>query len=178
MKPLALCLIWVWVLTGCYNHKVDNFPKWCEQISGVDLEQKYRPVWAVLFSVSFDGEAIRDDFTSFLNALTLEAVQNRAPRMAWRQGTDLHLINVSSLNVVEPEKVIADWRRGIEAYKTGSNATPEQRCLYGTVASLFDSLVIHTWEADPLGMNWKEAPVTTIKTDRRARAEKVGLKPL
>ena len=55
------------LLAGCYNHSVDTFVEWCEQISGVNLQKKYQPFWAVLFSVSFDGDAIRDDFVKFLN---------------------------------------------------------------------------------------------------------------
>lgn len=30
----------------CSEHKVDNFKERCEQISGVDLEEQYRPFWA------------------------------------------------------------------------------------------------------------------------------------
>ena len=57
-----LFLILAILVVGCAQHKVDTFPEWCEQITGVDLEKKYRPFWAVIFSVSFDGDAIRDDY--------------------------------------------------------------------------------------------------------------------
>ena len=46
------------LLTACSEHRVDTFPEWCEQISGVDLEEKYLPFWAVIFSVSFDHDAM------------------------------------------------------------------------------------------------------------------------
>ncbi len=39
-------LPWSWLLvlllSGCTEHKVDTTVKWCEQISAVNLEKKYR----------------------------------------------------------------------------------------------------------------------------------------
>ena len=49
---------------------------------GVDLEDKYAPFWAVLFTVSFDGDAIRDDYVKFLNDSHMEKIANRAPRIS------------------------------------------------------------------------------------------------
>ena len=47
------------IVDGLFRASRGHFPEWCEQITGVDLEKKYVPFWAVLFSVSFDGDAIR-----------------------------------------------------------------------------------------------------------------------
>ena len=66
------------LLTGCSEHVVDTFPEWCEQISGVDLQEKYAPFWAVMFSVKFDGDAIRDDFVKFLDDMHMQKVERRA----------------------------------------------------------------------------------------------------
>ena len=160
----SMCML----LAGRYTHTVDTFSEWCEQITGVDLEQQYSPSWSVSFSVSFDGDAIRDDYVRVLNDAHMEKVGNRSPRMAWRQDTDLHLINLSSLLVVEPEELISEWRRGIEAAKTYSHKDPSETCLYGTLANMFDSLHIHSMTPDALGINWTD-DVTVIRTDRETR---------
>jgi hypothetical protein len=166
-KVLLACLL-VAAVPGCSEHRVDTFPEWCEQITGVDLEEKYAPLWAVLFSVSFDGDAIRDDFVKFLNDSHMEKIQNRAPRMAWREGTELHLVNLSSFLVIEPEKVIGEWRNGVEKAMRYEHDNTADTCLYGTVASLFDNLRIHSMESDALGRNWTDE-VTVIPTERKER---------
>lgn len=159
------------IILGCAEHKVDTFQEWCEQISGEDLDEKYRPFWALIFGVSFDGDAIRDDYTEFLNKVHLEKVNNRAPKMAWREGVELHLVNLSSLMVVEPEKIIEEWRNGIELSKQYKHTDPESKCLYGTLTSLFDSLHIHSMQSDVFGKNWTDK-VTVIPTDREKRLGK------
>lgn len=156
------------VLFGCSEHRVDTFPKWCEQISGVDLQQKYAPFWAVLPSVSFKGDAIRDSYVEFLNKSHLSKINNRAPKMAWREGTQLHLINLSSFLMVEPEAVIAEWRQGIELDIARKQTDRAGQCLYGTLTSMFDSLHIHSMHADPLGVKWSDS-VTVISTLREQR---------
>jgi hypothetical protein len=166
-----LLIILAMLVVGCARHKVDTFPEWCEQITGVNLEKEYRPFWAVIFSVSFDGDAIRDDFAAFLNKTHLEKVQNRTPKMAWREGTQLHLVNLSSFLVIEPEKVIEEWRQGIERAKEHKDTDPADICLYGTITSLFDSLHIHSMESDALGRNWTDK-VTVIQTEREKRLGK------
>lgn len=82
LMPKILCLFLIMVFLGCAEHKVDTVEEWCEQINGVDLDGKYRPFWAVIFGVSFDADAIRDEYTEMLNKLHLEKVENRAPKMA------------------------------------------------------------------------------------------------
>lgn len=158
----------VW-LTGCYTHEVNTFPKWCEQIESVNLEQKYRPFWAVIFAVSFKPDAIRDDFVKFLNDSHMEKVgRDRIARMAWREGNDLHLVNLSSLMEIESEKVIAEWRKGIEADKAYTLKDRADRCLYGTITSLFDNMKIHSMQSDVFGRNWTD-DVTVIDMDRKQR---------
>lgn len=170
MRNILLVILFMLVV-GCAQHKVDTLPEWCEQITGVNLETKYRPFWSVIFSVSFDGDAIRDDFTAFLNKAHLEKVQNRTPKMAWREGTQLHLVNLSSLLLIEPEKVIEEWRQGIERAKEHKDTDPANICLYGTITSLFDSLHIHSMESDAFGRNWADK-VTVMQTDREKRLGK------
>lgn len=155
-------------ILACSTHEVDTAEGWCEQINGEDLDKKYRPAWAIEFSVSFNGDAIRDDYAGMLNTLYLENAKGRIPRMAWRVGTELHLVNPSSLFVVEPEKFIEEWKAGIDKAKAYTHEDPVDNCLYGTVAGLFDSLHIHSMTADALGIEWTD-DVTVIMTDREKR---------
>lgn len=156
---------------GCARHHVDTVPEWCEQITGVNLADKYQPFWGVIFSVSFDGDAIRDDFVREMNKLHLEKVQHRSPRMAWREGTAFHLINLSTLLQIEPVKIIEEWRQGIEADKAGEIRDRGGRCLFGMITSLFDSMHIHSITVDALGRDERD-DVTVIPTDRESRLGK------
>jgi hypothetical protein len=166
MRPLLiLSLVFI---AGCAEHKVDTFAEWCEQITGVDLQKKYTPFWAVSLGVSFDGEAIRDSYAEFLNKSHLHAVQNRTPRMAWREGTALHLINISSFLEVEAKQTIDEWRNGIDADKAGKLRKQPERCIFGTLTSMFDSLHIHSMTSDSIGSNWTDS-VTVVRTDREKR---------
>jgi len=169
-RPLYIIAIFV-TMIGCYNHKVDTFEKWCEQINGVNLERKYNPFYSVVFSVSFDGDSIRNDFTAFMNKSHMEKVNNRIDKMAWRDGTDLHLVNLSSLMMIEPEEVISGWRKGIETAKISKLTDKADTCLYGTLVSMFDRLIIHSMKADALGRNWTDN-ITVIETDRETRLGK------
>ena len=166
MKMLVVVLS-VLLVVACSEHKVDTFPEWCEQISGVDLEANYLPFWAVIFSVSYDRDAIRDDYIMFLDQTYLEKIDNRAPRMAWREGVELHLVNLSGFLMIAPQTVIGEWAGGVETAKKYGHEEPTDVCLYGTVTSLFDSLHIHSMEPDPLGINWTDS-ITVIDTGRTA----------
>ena len=150
---------------------------WCDQLAGTNLEGKYRPFWAVFVGTSIDAEAIRDDFVAMINEAQMQKVEHRAPRMAWREGTAFHLINLSTLMVIEPGEVIEKWRDGIEKAKTYSHTIKADACLYGSVVSLFDSMNIHSIEIDVLGRE-KGDKITAIETERAARAAKAGVKPI
>lgn len=165
------------LLVGCYQIKIDTVPMWCDQLAGTNLEEKYRPFWAVFVGTSIDAEAIRDDFVAMINKAQMQKVEHRSPRMAWREGTAFHLINLSSLMVIEPGEIIGAWRDGIEKAKTYSHTDKADACLYGAVVSLFDSMIIHSMESDVLG-RYKGEQITTIETERAARSAKAGVKPI
>jgi hypothetical protein len=167
MKKLIPFLL-ILLLIGCSEHRVDTFHEWCEQIRGVDLEKKYAPFWAMFFFVSFDREAIRDEFTNFLNKTHLEKVENRAQRMAWREDMELHIVNLSSLLAIEPEKVIEEWKHEIELAKQYKHTDTAKICVYGTLTSMFNNLHIHSMEPDALKAKWIDN-VTVISTDRKER---------
>ena len=175
MAKFLFCVSLAGNIAACSEHRVDTFPEWCEQITGVDLEAKHSPFWAVIFSVSFDGDAIRDDYVTFLNDAHMEKVEYRAPRMAWREGTELHLVNLSSLLRIEPEKIIGEWRQGIDTAKRFEHDNDVDVCLYGTVTSMFDSLHIHSMESDNgLALKWTDK-TTLISTERNERLGKEAL---
>jgi hypothetical protein len=153
------------LVSACSTHVVNTADEWCEQLQGVDLMAKHSPFWAVLPSIQFDGNAIRADFAKKLNEVSLDSVQHRADRMVWVEGTDLYVVNVASLNVIEPETVISEWRTLVA---NGSKAADQQdACVARSLFSLYDRVLIHTWVWDSLGENVVRDDVTTIETDRR-----------
>jgi hypothetical protein len=152
-------------LAGCSGHEVTTAEEWCESLSGVDLMEKNAPFWAVMPSLSFNGDAIRDDFTNAINSAAMNSVQGRAEKMAWRSGIELHIVNPASLNEIEPEVVIEQWRDGIENFNAAHQG--QDVCVMGSVVTLFDRVHIHTWRWDGLRFNVVGEKVTTIETNRK-----------
>jgi hypothetical protein len=169
--PIILLLLASISLTGCYDHRVNTFPKWCAQITGENLAEKLMPFWAVTYSVSFDYESIMDDYAKFLNEAHLEKVKDRTPKMAWREGANLHLINLSSLFEVQPDEVVNEWVKGIVLAKEQQHKEKSARCLYDTLA-MFDNLNIHAWTSDSMGIEWtiKETIIIDTKTGEQQKA--------
>lgn len=139
------------VVWGCSEIKIDNFQKWCELISGEDLKDKYGKTWVIKLSVSVDEERIRDDFVSFLNRSLLNKVQYRIPQMAWIRANDLHIVNLSSFQNIDPEIMIDKWRKGISSALQGKHKDFSDICIYETVTRLFKTLYIHTIKFDGNG---------------------------
>jgi len=168
------------LLTGCYNYDVDTLEKHCERLllleKGRDQLEVHTPFWAVFPSISFHPNAIRDDFVAVINKTHLEKVENRIDKMAWRDGYEFHLVNLSSLMVVKPEEVIEQWKMNIEKANNHALKDPAEKCLYQTVADYFDVMKIHSMESDVLGIKWTDH-VTDIPTDRQARFKKYGFPP-
>ena len=131
MRGLAALL--AVVLISCSHHEVDTHEEWCEQITGVDIMEQYRPFWAAIPSVSFDGEAIRDDFASNLNSIYMEKVEGRTDQMVWRIGTDLHMHNLSIFFEVPAGDIIQGWVDGVERSKKFEHLDAADECLYGSL---------------------------------------------
>jgi len=163
-------------LVGCSEYKFDTFPKWCERINDENAAEKHQPFWVVFYGVSVHHDAVRDDFVKFLNDTHMEKVKNRSPRMAWREGNNLHLISLSSFFEVDPEKIITEWRSGVEKAKGNELKNKADKCLYETIANLFDSMHIHSMTPDIFGKEWRDK-VTVIDTDRKARFAKAKVTP-
>ena len=146
---------------------MDTFEKHCERKKfideGRDQLHEHAPFWAIFLSISSHPDAIRDDFVAFMNKAHLEKVQNRAERMAWREGLEFHLVNLSSLLEVEPEEIIGSWKTNIQKAKEHALKDPADKCLFETVADYFDVIKIHSMESDALGINWTDH-VTEILT--------------
>ncbi len=156
--PFALAMA---LLAGCTFHEIDTFPKWCEQIKGIDLEKKYSP--GGLFSVLVNEEAVRDDFVKFLNSLYSENVPNRTLRMVWREGTTLHVVNLSTVMIRDRAKIISEFKKRISRYNQNHFVDKGGPCLYGTIAVLFDNLTIHSMVTDQRGSKWTDTP-TVLST--------------
>lgn len=155
--------------TACSHYEVNTTERWCEQLSEGELAQKHAPFWAVLPSVSFNGDAIRDDFVHFLNDTMMQKVQGRIDRMVWREGTALHIENLSSLIEIDQQEVISGWQEGIARAKTGQHPDTADLCLYGTVGSMFDSVTIHSKHWDAMGFKVVSEDTATSDTDRKKR---------
>ena len=162
---ISLVLLLTIFQFGCSKHKVDTVEEWCEQITGVDLNKKYMPFWAITLAVTYDADAIRDEFVNILDTLFLEKVNNRSPKMAWRDSTTIHIVNLSSLMMINPDSVINEWRIGIDLSNSFSHDDFASKCLYGTLTSLFDTLYIHTMDSNVFGKDWKDE-ITIIPTKR------------
>jgi len=159
---------------GCSFHEVTTAEEWCQQITGVDLIEKNAPFWAILPGISFKGDAIRDGVVATLNRafqekMDEEKMENQSVRMVWREGNDLHLWNLATFFEVEPDEIINEWRAGIDLSKAFKDPDDQHRCVYGTITSLFDNVIIHTGVWDQYGFELVRDDVTTIATERRER---------
>lgn len=155
-------------ILGCSHYEVTTLEDWCDQIAGVDLIKKHEPFWSVLPAISFYGDAIRDSYTALMDSLGLAKVEHRADRMAWREGTVLHMENLSTLMEVDPDTIISEWREGIERAQSGESLDYGDRCVFGGLISLFDTLYIHSGEWDAMGLTQVADHITALDTKRRA----------
>ncbi len=156
---LACCL-----MMGCQQIEIDTLEKWCDNVSGVDLESKYGHFWAVITGVSFNDEAVRDDIARKLNVMWMEKAKGRTDKMVWREGMFLHVINPSSLWVVDKEDTIKFYREGLDAYFKNDKMHPAERCLFGAILSHFNYVIIHNLDRS---LPWVNKDTKTIIDTRR-----------
>lgn len=142
-------------LSGCSQHNIDNWEKWCEHLNDVDLEKKYSK--GLFFSVSFDIESIRNDFVDKYNEITIQYISEKylgeynkndeviseLSRLkmigVWRERTHLHLAN--SLIFSEEFELWAERFR--EYLKNLDQLDDFQYCLFATINSLFEDFTLH-----------------------------------
>jgi hypothetical protein len=72
--------------------------------------------------------------------------------------------------MIEPEKIIDEWKRRIELAKEYKHSRSADICLSGTITSIFDNLHIHAMELDALAVKWTDN-ITVIPSDRAKRLE-------
>lgn len=163
-------IIAAFVLLSCSNYEVNTTERWCEHLLyDGNIAEKYAPFWAVFPGVSFDGEAIRDDFVRFLDDAYMQKVEGRIDRMVWREGNDLHIENFSLLMEVDEEEAINSWRSGIQKHNAFKLSDPADKCLFGTVTGIFDSVIIHSKKWDGLGLKIVSEEKAVIETELRKR---------
>jgi hypothetical protein len=163
-KAFIIAGIFCLLLVGCSEIEVDTFQKWCELISGEDLKAKYAEFWVIKSSVVIDKDKIRDDFTIFLNRSMLKKVRYKVHQMAWSKDNELHLVNLSSLQNMEPDIMIDKWRNGLKLAIQKKHTDFADICIYESVTRLFDTLYIHTREFDSEGNVIKDV-VTPIRPE-------------
>ena len=161
---LKIIGIFLLLLVGCSEIKVDTFQKWCELISGENLKGKYTEFWVLKVSVSIDDDKIRDDFVVFLNRSLLKKVQYKIPQMAWIKDNELHIVNLSSIQNIAPEIMIDKWNQGIKSAMQKKHTDFSDICIYESVTRLFNILYIHTIKFDDKG-RVLEDDVTPIQPD-------------
>lgn len=152
---------------GCSHYEVTTLEDWCDQIEGVDLIEKHAPFWSLLPSISFSDDAVRHSYTSLMDSLLLAKVEHRTDRMAWRAGTVLHMKNLSTLVEEDPDSIISWWRQGIQRAQAGDYLGSGDRCVFGGLTSLFDTLYVHSGEWYLPGLVQIADHVTALATKRR-----------
>jgi hypothetical protein len=166
--PYILISLNVVFAGACYEVKIDTLQRWCEHVSGTDLTEKYAPAWALLPSVSFHYSGVRRDYVHLLDSLSLEQVQGRAPRMVWEQGSNLHVSSPSDLVMIAPESVLAQWQSGLGRGSSGHTTDQADECVFGTAASLFDTVKVHFGVQDGVGRFIGDT-VVSLPTQRKTR---------
>jgi hypothetical protein len=131
--------------------------------------KKNAPFWAVLPSISFEGDSIRRDFAAMLDGPLMEKVGRRTDRMVWVEGTNLHMESLATLMDIHPDSIVTAWRVGLERAKTGHTTDDADRCLFGSIASLYDSVFIHTGIWDQGKLRLVRDSVVPFDMERRAR---------
>ena len=66
--------------------------------------------------------------------------------MAWRDRFDLHIENLSTLMEIDADEVIVGWREGIARAQRSEHPDDGDRCVFGSVESLFDRVFINSRE--------------------------------
>ena len=171
MKQLLLIII-ILFTSGCAEHHVDTVEEWCEEISGKNLAKLYEPSWGVFFSVYYNGEQIRDHYVKILNDAYTQKSEGRSDKMVWREGTELHMINLSALFLIDESEIVNAWKDGMESYRNRTLSSEEDICLYGTLSTAFDLLHIHAYEHNVFGeLQFGKKRTKILKTQRQNNKE-------
>lgn len=149
-------------LSGCAKIEIDTFEEWCRWIT-----QEYEaPFWAIFPAYTINEESITEDYAVVMNDFMIQKFgEGRIQKAVWREGDDLHMVNLSGFFIIEPEELIGEWRDGIRQATRFMIKDPAKQCIYGTLVKHYNNLVIHSLKSDGLGMNWTDTE-TVITTHR------------
>ncbi len=161
---LLVLMLTILAIHGCSHHEIDTWEKWCEKMSGVDLEKKYNK-WG-FFAVSYNANAIRNDFTKKFNDIVVsdigikylagakpdsKVIQELSRlRMigVWSEGYTLHIANSllikdDKLGINEFNEFVTKFKYYLDIKSIRDRLDDFQYCLFGTINSFFDTVVLH-----------------------------------
>lgn len=167
IKPTLSMAVPMVCLLGCFRYEVievDTVAGWCDYMQGFGVEQG--EYWPLPIKFEVDLDASRDDYVSTLNATHLEKTQNRMARLAWREKTTLHLLNVAAVSDIDADAFTEKWQSKIAAAKRQELDEQEDVCLYRGIATLFDNVVIHTPRTDSVQPGASADEIVIIPTER------------
>lgn len=150
IRPMIVLTVPIVCLLGCYKYEVidvDTVDEWCYLIERNDELGEY---WGRREKFEFNHDAIREDYVSRLNATHLGETDNRITRVAWREEANLHLLNLAAVSDMDADAFTEEWQSKIAAAIRLELDRQEDVCLYRGIATLFDNVVIHTPQTDPV----------------------------
>lgn len=186
---LILIIFAIVIASRFYNfsYTVNTWDGWCSQLLGEDLYDKYNT-----FSISFDHEAIRDDFVKRYDELVIQNIAYRYLGGAssddptvkeikrlkmigvWSEGNDLYLRN--DLLIIDEELGIDDFvewekkfRKSIEAAQKYEDMEDIPYCIFGTMNTHFAKFIL-------IGPNKKSVSIPLDFTFKKSFKKKDGSK--
>jgi len=160
---------------GCSMYEINSVARWCEWILDENAPENHSPFWAVLPGWRYDADAIRADYVKILNDTYMEKVANRADRMVYAEGTDLHIVNLAVLMQMDPTEFVEGWSVPIESAKKGELDLESDPglCVFNVGANFFDRILIHYTDLRGLERPVDE-DISIIDTQRAERAKEIG----
>ena len=168
MKSIKILFILIFLFSiilssGCKNrvsYNVTTWEEWCSQLLGEDLNKKYNSP-----GVTFDGDAIREDFVKQYNELIIKLIANRYLSGAsqddevvkdmvrlkligvWREGDNIILRNeLLSEGYVQGIDEFEEWklrfRDSINSAKNNEKMDDIQYCIFGTMNTHFANFIL------------------------------------
>jgi len=166
---VTLGILLVVVLYGCVPgtfRSVTTYEEWVKRHIEIQSGQDRRHL---VFHIN--TEAIKNDYVRFLNEFYMKKVhlgdtpadpsQWRIDRMVWREMDVLHVENISTLMLIEPDKLIDQWEQGFEKVRRGTHGDPIEQAAWEFPMLFFEKVIVHsgkkadfyTWEYTETELN-------------------------
>lgn len=147
-------------IQGCSDYTITTVEE--IHLSQDALESRHKPFWCVLWGISVDRNAIRDDITKIMNDVLSENFKRPEEKWAWREGKNLFILNPAIIFKVDPNKIIETFNKDIKDFQ--NNKADKFANMY---CSYFDQIIlVYQTNDDGLGIEWKQKN-TTLETNRR-----------